>query len=210
MKTRGLWLLSLLAVVACTPTVQVSRNQKTRLSAHRLVAVLPFEVTLSGNRGPVRDYPSMKDKLQEKGVQIQEAVHSFLHSQLKDSVRLLSSDETNRLLQEHRITPEKLFWTPKPEVARMLGVDGVVFGRAELRYSSKRISPAAATVAFLSTGFFVVGSLSTAETDFRIDIAEKENLEPVWSCRTLVRRQASINSVVRRRVGRKIPYVKKP
>ncbi|OON67703.1 hypothetical protein [Hymenobacter sp. CRA2] len=153
---RLIWPLALLSLfsTACARQQFAARTvQAAPLTAHRSVAILPFDVALDRLRlrdlGYLGTDPSAEATRQAQDqwtAQHEEerrttayALQNLLHQQLLAqqpargyTVDFLSADETNRRLRAAGISYENLLDQSMPALQQALGVDAVLFGRAEL------------------------------------------------------------------------------
>jgi hypothetical protein len=122
----------LLAATACTTVDSTSQQFAAESSDHRTVAVLPFEMVLTG-RVPEGLTPDQVSAIEEaESLAFQTALY---HSMLDRSgvgkkrpirVDIQPVEETNQILDGRGIGVRESWALPAEELAEMLGVDAVV------------------------------------------------------------------------------------
>lgn len=176
MKYKNLYYFLLLLVLlpAChTAKIYTSPNFNKTKSSIKQLAILPFDVTVNKNRMPngmKADF--MKKARRMGGFNMQKNAFSWLAKRRKNyTVEIQDVNLTNELLQKNNITIEQLQIIGKSELCRLLNVDGIISGRAEL---TKLMSDMGAETVYDLTGF--VGTNNKAATSLAIHNTSNELL----------------------------------
>ncbi len=203
----GLCLVMVLGLIACAP-YQIHKNKNTPqlLKEHCLIAILPIEVSIAGGYRPKDlDINDFRKQLNDKGYELQAILYNCFQ-QKGCSARILSIESTNNLLQQAGITPDKIVRLPKEELCRQLGVDAVVTGRTLTQQRQKNVSAASNVVLLSTTGFFVVGSVKSTDTNFDLRIYDSNHPEALWRCTAVLKDSEKIQQFVTQKLAKTLPY----
>ena len=123
---------------SCNPSFTPTNYTSTRFH-NREIAVIPFEVHTSVKELPKGVTIAMIEKAeQRKAIIMQRDMYRYLLRELAKSsrkVKLQDPNKTNRIFKKYGMDHERIFKTPKKRLARILGVDAVLFGNV---YQSKQ------------------------------------------------------------------------
>jgi hypothetical protein len=129
---QTLTIVMLLAVTACTTVDYTSQQFAAQSADHQTVAVLPFEMVLTG-RVPQGLTPDQVAAIEEaESLAFQTSLYYSMldrsSARRKDPIliSLQPVETTNRVLDEHGIGIRESWAMPAEELAAMLGVDAVV------------------------------------------------------------------------------------
>lgn len=212
---KSFTLLAMLLAISTLCTAQTreiytNANFKTLAKDHKILAVLPFKTTLQlrpkeveKNGGPAGVAALEK----REGLEVQNAVQSYFlkRKESKDLiVDVQDLAKTNALLARNAVTYETLSSFTPEELAKMLGVDGVISGTFE---STQPMSNGAAIAMSLAVGF--AGPTNTGKTT--ISINDGKTGELLWKYdKTLSRgfgsNTGSIITTIMRKASRQLPY----
>lgn len=177
MKHNYLYCLLLLLawLPAChTAKIYTSPNFANTKNSIKQLAILPFDVTVNKNRMPngmKADF--MKKAKRMGGFNMQKNTYTWFFKRRRSyTVEIQDVNLTNDLLQKNHITIEQLQTIGKRELCRLLNVDGIISGRAEL---TKLMSDMGAETVYDLTGF--VGMNNKASTSLTI---HNTNNELLW------------------------------
>jgi hypothetical protein len=184
-----------------------SPQLKSAIKLHKIVAILPFTVTIT-NKHPPKNWDPAANHQQEldMGKKVQASMFTFLLRKSSDyTVSFQDPEKTNVLLAKNKLTDSLALHT-KDEIAKMLGVDGVVFGTYEQETTP---SEAGAIITTLAFGF---GS-KTGEGLLTIQIANGTDGELLWRYSKEMNEGlfVSTDDVIEkqmRKLSRNFPYVK--
>jgi len=214
---KSFTLLAILLAVTTLSTAQTreiytNANFKTLAKDHKVLAVLPFKTTLQlrpkeveKNGGPAGVAALEK----REGLDVQNAVHSYFLKR-KESRDLIVDvqdvNRTNALLERNAVTYETLASFTPEELAKILGVDGIISGTFE---STQPMSNGAAIAMSLAVGF--AGPTNTGKTT--ISINDGKTGELLWKYdKTLSRgfgsNTSTIITTIMRKASRQLPYDK--
>lgn len=200
------------AGVAQTREIYTNANFKTLAKDHKTLAILPFKTTLTlrpkeveKNGGPAGVAALEK----REGLGVQGAVHSYFLKRKESNdltVDVQDPARTNALLDRNAVTYETMASFTSEEIAKILGVDGVVSGTFQ---STQPMSNEAAVAMSLLVGFG--GSTNTGKTV--ISINDGKTGELLWKYdKTLSRGFGSntntIITTIMRKASRQFPYDK--
>ena len=185
-------------------------GQKTK--NHKVIAVLPFQVTLKLRPKQMRDITpqQLTDMEYSQGKGIQSAMFSWFLARGKKGqlkVRVQDPMTTNAILGKKGITIKNITdYTPK-ELANFLGVDAVVMGTFE---TNKPLSTGASIALGVLTGFY--GNTNKAVMNLFIyngkdgEILVNYHKAVAGSLGSTVE---SMVNILMRKASRRIPYFKK-
>jgi hypothetical protein len=171
-------LLFLLAffVVSCGPKIYTSTEFGNALSKHKMVAILPAEVTIQLRPNQMKDMTEAQliQMRTTTGYDIQEKMYGwFLRRSDKYTVRFQDVTKTNSLLKENGIRYEDLSTFDRSKLAKILGVDAVVQNRSNME---KPMSEGAAVAVGLLVGAW--GNTNKVRTN--IDIHDGKSGDLLW------------------------------
>jgi hypothetical protein len=162
---------SLLANAQYENAKQVFSSPKLEdaVKSHKLVAILPFETTMSFKKPPKNfNLEAHKEKEKAMANSIQSSMYTFLLRKADNySVEFQDVDKTNILLKKAGMT-DKLSDYTKDEVAKVLGVDAIISGKFETEQSRSEGGAIVTTVLFGGLGSKTgSGALTMALNDGR-------------------------------------------
>jgi len=210
MKKILLFALICLTLVSCGPQIYQAPSFKEVSTSHKVVAILPFDVTIESRRLPKGVTAEMvQDQQRDYGYGIQSDVYGYLLREMsKDryTVKFQDVSKTNALLNDAGLTYGDLRLKSKEEICDLLGVDAVVSGQAIM---SKPMSDGAA----IAVGLLVGAWGSTNSINTTITIHEGRAGELLWKYDYVASgsvgssRQALTNALMRNS-SKKFPYKK--
>ncbi len=203
----------LFSVTAYTQTrlyVNPAFSQKTK--THKVIAVLPFQVTLKLRPNQLRNTTpkQLKNMEYDQGKGIQSAMFSwFLARKKRGHLRVKVQDPmtTNAILGKKGITIKNITdYTPK-ELANFLGVDAVVMGTIK---TNKPISTGVSIALGVLTGFYGI----TNKAVINLFIYNGKDGDVLVNYHKAVAGSLgstgeSMVNVLMRKASRRIPYFKK-
>lgn len=130
-----------------------SPKLKEEAAKHKLVAVLPFTVSIKYRKQP-KNFSFEANKEQEKSMSksIQSSMYTFLLRRGDDyTVNFQDVDKTNILLKKAGMI-DKMDEFTKDEIAKVLGVDAVIGGTFESEQSKSEAGAIASAVVFGGLG----------------------------------------------------------
>jgi hypothetical protein len=165
MKKAILLSLALAFLAAGCATVYQSPEFFEMRAKHRLVALLPFDVSISSTRLPKgMTIEMLKEMEKDEGFGTQSLFYArFLKNSADFAVSFQDVDKTNAILAKNNIGFEALRTTSKEDLASLLGVDAVITGKIQ---REKPMSEAAAIVVGVLIGFW--GSTNKVNVDLTI------------------------------------------
>ncbi len=207
MKTlKTLILLSLVVLLAaCGPTIYKSAGFEDSKSSIKKLAILPFTVSIDSKKLPKGvTVENIMESQMKTGYDMQGVAYKWLLQREKNyTTQFQDVDKTNALLKKANITYDNLSTSEKGELATLLGVDGVISGRATL---SKPMSEAGAiVVAVLIGGLGSTNKATTALTihDTKSDLLWKYDYQASGS---LGSNAESLTNALMRNASKKYPY----
>lgn len=130
-----------------------SPKLKSAVKSHKLVAIIPFEVSNKYRKQP-KNFNAEANKEHERSMakSIQSSMYTFLLRKADDyTVEFQDVDKTNILLKKAGMY-EKLDEFTKDEIAKALGVDAIISGRFESEQSKSEAGAIASAVIFGGLG----------------------------------------------------------
>lgn len=206
------YLLVALASLAQTREIYTNANFRNMAQNHKVLAILPFKTTLQLRPKEVEKNGGAAGVAvleKREGLAVQSAMHSYFLKR-KGSGDLLidvqDPNRTNSLLERNSITYETQSGFTPEELAKILGVDGIVSGTFE---STQPMSNGAALAIGMLGGFG--GATNTGK--MTISINDGKTGELLWKYdKTLSRGfgsdTGSIVTTIMRKASRQLPYDK--
>ena len=152
---KVLLLLPFLAILmtSCGPTIYVAKDFEKQRKSHKTIAVLPFDVTISQKRLPKNVTREMVEEEEKStGKNLQGHVYTYFLKNSDDyTIKFQDVDKTNSMLSAAGIDYDALATKSKDELAKLLGVDVILSGKAEM---AKPMSDGAAIAIGLLVGFW--------------------------------------------------------
>ncbi|WP_449436231.1 hypothetical protein [Pedobacter steynii] len=152
-----------------------SPKLKDVVKSHKLVAILPFQVTLSYKKQPKNfDLDANKQKEKTMAASIQSSMYTFLLRKAQNyTVEFQDVEKTNILLKKKGLT-DSLDVLTKDEIAKALGVDAVISGKYENEQSRSEAGAIVTTVLFGGLGS------KTGSGALTMAINEGSNGDLIW------------------------------
>lgn len=204
-------LFAFITQVGYSQTKEIYTNPKFTALAknHKLLAIIPFEVTMKLRPKEMDKLsPEQFAKMQkDEGKGVQSALESYFlkkKGQKGFTVDFQEISKTNALLAKAGITQDNLVEYTTEDLAKILGVDGVISGTL---YTNKPLSDGASVALGLVFGFY--GPTNSGKCMIKINDAGTGNL--LWKYeKTLSRSLGSdtntIINAMMRKASRKFPY----
>lgn len=175
-KAINLLPLFLVLLISCGPKIYKSADFDSALGRHKVVAILPADVTLQlrPNEAKKLTADQVNDIVKKTGYDIQDKMYSwFLRRSGKFDYTVTFQDvnRTNALLKDAGIGYEDLASKDRAEIARILGVDAVLQNRSRME---KPISEGVAVTVGILFGAW--GSTNKVETTINIHDGKTANL----------------------------------
>jgi len=138
-------------LTACGPTIYKAANFDNSKTTIKTLAILPFNVSIDSKRLPKgTTIETLKESEEKIGYSIQSNSYTwFLQRQNNYSTSFQDIDKTNALLKKANITFNNIALQDKGELCKLLGVDGIISGKAAM---SRPMSEGAAVAVGLLVG----------------------------------------------------------
>ncbi|WP_299820492.1 hypothetical protein [uncultured Pontibacter sp.] len=210
MKKILLFALICFTFASCGPEIYQAASFKEVKNSHKIVAIMPFEVTIESRRLPKGVTAEMvQDQQRDYGYGIQSDVYGYLLKQMskdKYTVNFQDVSKTNSILSSYGISYEELRLKSKDEICQLLGVDAVVSGKATM---SKPMSDGAA----IAVGLLVGAWGSTNSVNTTITIHEGNAGDLMWkydyaASGSVGSNRQSLTNALMRNSSKKFPYKK--
>lgn len=119
-------------MLSCGATVETTGSNTKSLSAHKNIAILPFEIYLGPKLQHIENFSdSEKQELQRyMSLVLQQHLYETLKKKQKRfpfSVIIQSAEMTNYLLSAKKVSFAQVFGDDKTAICKILGVDAVIF-----------------------------------------------------------------------------------
>ncbi|MGM9507648.1 hypothetical protein ACS5NO_07970 [Larkinella sp. GY13] len=205
-------LLSALASLAQTREIYTNANFRNIAQNHKVLAILPFKTKLQLRPKEVEKNGGATGVAvleKREGLAVQSAMHSYFLKRQESRdlfIDVQDPNRTNSLLQRNGVTDETQSGFTPEELAKMLGVDGIISGTFE---STQPMSNGAAIALGMLGGFG--GATNTGK--MMININDGKTGELLWKYdKTLSRGfgsdTGSIVTTIMRKASRQLPYDK--
>ncbi|PRY11206.1 hypothetical protein CLV24_1111 [Pontibacter ummariensis] len=211
MQKLLLFVVLCVAFASCGPQIYKAASFQEVSSAHKVVAIMPFDVLIESRKLPKGVTADMiLDQQRDYGYGIQNDVYGyFLRQMSKNRYTVTFQDvhKTNSLLEEAGITYEDLRRASKEQICQLLGVDAVVSGSATM---SKPMSDGAAVAVGLLVGAW--GPTNSVNTTITIHEGAKGEL--MWkydyaASGSIGSSRQSLTNALMRNSSKKFPYQRK-
>ena len=129
-------------LAACGPTIYKAQDFATSTANHKIVALLPADVTiqLRPNERKKTTPEQLRETERKTGETIQDKMYSWFlkrSGKFKYTVTFQDVSRTNALLSQAGITYETINTKTKDELAKLLGVDAVISTKASMQKPMK-------------------------------------------------------------------------
>ncbi|MBA9075912.1 hypothetical protein [Rufibacter quisquiliarum] len=214
---RTLFVLVLLALLtslgsyAQTKEIYTNPAFATIAKEHKKLAILPFEASIGMRPNQMKTMTPERIKEIEKneGLAVQSALQTyFLKESGKDdyTVSFQDANTTNALLLKNNITAENIKSFTPGELAKVLGVDGLIMGTFK---TDKPMSDGASLALGLAVGFY--GATNSGKT--AINIYDGGSGELLWKYEKTLSRglgsdTSTIINTIMRKASKRFPYSK--
>lgn len=144
-------LILLVILSSCGPTIYKANNFDNSRTSIKKLAILPFSVAIDGKRLPKGvTIETLKESQEKTGYGIQSNAYTWLlQRQEKYTVSFQDVDRTNAILKKENISFENIALQDKGELCKLLGVDGIISGKATM---SRPMSEGAAVAVGILVG----------------------------------------------------------
>jgi hypothetical protein len=155
-KTTSIFYLFILLITShgfSQKQIFESPKLKTTVAEHKIVAILPFTVTISYKKQP-KNFSAEANRDQEKkmSTSIQSSMYTFLLRKAKNySVSFQDTERTLVLLKKAGMY-DKLGEFTNDEIAKALGVDAVIGGKFETEQTKSEAGAIASAIMFGGLG----------------------------------------------------------
>lgn len=198
-----------LLTASCGPTIYKAQDFDNQTSKHKIVAILPAEVTieLRPNELKKASIEQIRESEEKTGLNIQDKMYSWFlkrSGKYKYTVTFQDVSKTNALLLQNNIHYSEMRGKTKDEIAKLLGVDAVISTKASMK---KPMSDGAALALGLLVGAW--GSTNNVQTSININEATKGDL--VWKYDYVASGSVGSNTdnlvnALMRNASKKFPY----
>ncbi len=165
-KIKTALVLSFMTIFSsCGPTIYKAANFETSKSTVKTLAILPFNVSIDSKRLPKGiTIETLKESQEKTGYDMQSNSYTwFLQRQKEYSTTFQDIDKTNAILKKTNITFDNIALQEKADLCKLLGVDGIISGKATM---SKPMSEGGAIATAVLLGGF--GSTNKTATSLTI------------------------------------------
>jgi len=207
MKTINLLGFLILAIIisGCA-TVYTASELQNHKEKHQVIAILPFDVTVSYNKLPNRvTVQQIEENEFEMGFVLQNQMYNrFLRKAGQYTVDFQDIDKTNMMLKRNKIDVRNLNEYSKDELARLLDVDVVISGRV---LTTKPMSTGAALALGILFDFW--GPTNTA--DVTVSLHDGKDSRLLWKFNHVYSGSVGssaeeLTNAMMRPISRKFPY----
>lgn len=173
--------LTLIVAVVCISLHAFAQKQifespklKEAIAQHKLVAILPFNVTISFRKPPKNFDADANHRLEiDRGKKVQASMYTYLLRRSNEyTVTFQDPEKTNVLLNRSKLMDSLEFHT-KDEIAKVLGVDAVMFGSYAEETTRSEAGAIVTTVLFGYSG-------KTGDGTLVLQISNGSDGESLW------------------------------
>ena len=206
--------LAVLLFTACGPSIYLAKDFRTYAPTHKLVAILPADVTvqLRPNQARKTTLEQQRDMEARTSLDYQERIYAWLlrrGQQRGYTVQFQDVRQTNARLRESGITKDELRTRTPQELAKILGVDALLATRV---LTSKPMSEGAAVALLAASALTGVGIFgATNQANISVDIHEGNAGNLMWKYDYLATGSVfsspeAIVDALMRNASKKFPY----
>ena len=184
-----------------------SPHLKAAIAQHKTVAILPFTVRIRYKTPPKNyDASTNHDQEVETGLKVQSSMFTYLLRKADDyTVTFQDPEETNVILNKTKLI-DSLSTHTKAEIAKILGVDAVIFGSYDQETTRSETGAIITAVAFGFGG-------KTGDGVLTIEIANGTDSELLWRYTkkmdaSLFNSSDDVMESQMRKLARNFPYCK--
>lgn len=210
MKKILLFFVSLLILLnACGPKIYKSNEFDNVTSKHKIVAILPAEVSINLRPNAARKMTAeeMENNRQATGYAIQDKMYSWFlrrSDKFKYTVKFQDVSKTNSLLKDAGISYADLRDKSKEVLAKLLGADAVI---SNITRMDKPMSEGVA----VAVGILIGSWVSTNNVTTTINIHEAKQGDLIWKYDYVARGSVgsspeNLVNALMRNASRKFPY----
>jgi hypothetical protein len=210
MKKILLFFVSLLILLnACGPKIYKSNEFDNVTSKHKIVAILPAEVSINLRPNAARKMTAeeMENNRQATGYAIQDKMYSWFlrrSDKFKYTVKFQDVSKTNSLLKDAGISYADLRDKSKESLAKLLGADAVI---SNITRMDKPMSEGVA----VAVGILIGSWVSTNNVTTTINIHEAKQGDLIWKYDYVARGSVgsspeNLVNALMRNASRKFPY----
>lgn len=170
-KTEMLTVLFLtLLLSACSPAIYKAQNFDNSKKDVKVVAILPYIISVGTKRLPKGvTKKTLKEYQEQTGRNFQiYSFNAFMKQKEDYAVVFQDIDTTNTLLNSHNINFDNIALQGKPELCKMLGVDGIISGGAIVYRPGSFLAGLAGTVGVNVIFGLMTGGLAVANGAFGV------------------------------------------
>ncbi|MBC5994297.1 hypothetical protein [Pontibacter cellulosilyticus] len=213
MKKFLLFALLCITMASCGPEIYQAASFKEVKNNHKVVAVMPFEVTIESRKLPKGVTMEMiQDQQRDYGYGIQSDVYGYFLKEMsknKYTVNFQDVSKTNAILNSYGITYDELRSKSKDEICQLLGVDAVVSGKTSMYKPMSDGAAIAVGIVTSAMGAGVWGRTNTVNTTITIHEATAGDL--MWkydyqASGSIGSSRQSLTNALMRNSSKKFPY----
>ncbi|WP_375448316.1 hypothetical protein [uncultured Fibrella sp.] len=207
--------ISLVAAIGLLAGCARTYTDKSANVEGQTFAVLPFDVQIVKNINVQRTTQAQLDQqAKSEAYRYQSSTYNYMLSKQKDFVIAFQDpDQTNTLLKRNKITYEKMHDLTKEELATLLKVDGVMWGKMY----RKEVMPQAMAKGIdilASQNKLGIGPMTANDVTMNLSLFSKPEKRVVWTYQMNVPGGAdespeSISASLMNNAARKFPYRKR-
>lgn len=193
---------------SCGPTIYKSQDFSASKQTVKVIAILPFTVSIDSKRLPKgTTIETLRESQEKTGYDIQNNVYTWLLQHQKEySVTFQDIDKTNAILKKANINYDNMLAQEKGDLCKLLGVDAIISGKSIM---SKPMSEGSAIAVGILTGGFG----ATNKTDVTITIHDN-NSALLWKydhqvSGSLGSSPEKLTNSLMKKSSKKFPYNKK-
>ena len=178
MKLRFICLAASLFYFSCSSPVYKSPEFAAALKKHKLVAILPVEVTMKLRPNEIKNMTieQQEENVKQTGYELQDKIYGWLlrkEPKYKYTVSFQDISKTNSLLENAGMKYADLKFKDRAAIAKILGVDAVLQGKVNME---KPMSEGVAMASHVLVG----GWSTTNKVHASIDIHDGESGNLLW------------------------------
>ena len=204
-------LIIIILFSGCKPTIYTSPKFSSEREQHKILAILPFDVTIAMKKLPQSMTVEMLREMEEdEAYGVQGEIYTYFLKRTSEgryTIEFQDIDTTNALLSKAEIAYGKIRNYSKSELAEILNVDVVLSGR--IRRSKPMTTGAAIALAVLFAPFG-----TTNKVDVDVAIHSRSDSKLIWNYNHtysggIGSSPQRLTKALMKHISKKFPYSKK-
>jgi hypothetical protein len=126
--------LTIILFASCGPTIYKSAGFDNTKRTVKVIAIVPYTVSIDSKRLPKGvTIETLKESQEKTGYDMQNATYTWLlQRQNEYTVKFQDVDQTNAILKKNNLNIDNVYSQDRGELCKILGVDAIITGKATM------------------------------------------------------------------------------